>query len=186
MVNRVRLWAAGAVIALALPLSAWAQAVDLAKSSVSAVSKQMGVPVEGKFKKFTASVSFDPAKPQDAKASIDIDMTSFDIGADDVNAEVKKPEWFGTAKFPKASFVAASAKAAAPNRFEVSGKLTIKGKTQDVVVPVTLKAEAATNTYEGAIPIKRLAFNIGEGEWKDTSMVADEVQVKFKIVTAKK
>ncbi|TFW09797.1 polyisoprenoid-binding protein, partial [Oxalobacteraceae bacterium OM1] len=28
-----------------------------------------------------------------------------------------------------------------------------------------------------------LAFNIGEGEWKDTSMVADEVLIKFRVVT---
>jgi polyisoprenoid-binding protein YceI len=29
--------------------------------------------------------------------------------------------------------------------------------------------------FEGQLPIKRLAYNIGEGEWTDTSMVADEV-----------
>ena len=36
------------------------------------------------------------------------------------------------------------------------------------------------------LPIKRLAFNIGEGEWKDASTVADDVQIKFRIVNAKK
>jgi len=35
--------------------------------------------------------------------------------------------------------------------------------------------------FEGQLPIKRLAFNIGEGEWKDTSMVADEVVIKFRV-----
>jgi polyisoprenoid-binding protein YceI len=32
------------------------------------------------------------------------------------------------------------------------------------------------------VPIKRLAFGIGDGEWKDTSVVADEVIIKFRIV----
>jgi polyisoprenoid-binding protein YceI len=50
-----------------------------------------------------------------------------------------------------------------------------------VVVPVTLAQNGVTTTATGAFPIKRLAFRIGEKEWADTSMVADEVQVKFKI-----
>jgi polyisoprenoid-binding protein YceI len=29
--------------------------------------------------------------------------------------------------------------------------------------------------------IKRLDFKIGEGDWADTSMVANDVQVKFKL-----
>ena len=36
--------------------------------------------------------------------------------------------------------------------------------------------------FDGAVPIKRLAYNIGEGEWKDTSMVADDVVIKFHVV----
>jgi polyisoprenoid-binding protein YceI len=37
----------------------------------------------------------------------------------------------------------------------------------------------ATTTASGVLPIKRLAFKIGEGDWADTSMVADDVQVRF-------
>ncbi|MPN21139.1 hypothetical protein SDC9_168518 [bioreactor metagenome] len=48
-------------------------------------------------------------------------------------------------------------------------------------MPVTLKQNGATTTAEGQFPIKRLTFKIGENEWADTSMVADEVQVKFKL-----
>ena len=50
-----------------------------------------------------------------------------------------------------------------------------------------LRAEKAGHTgtldplATGVLPIKRLAFKIGDGEWADTSMVADEVQVKFKL-----
>ena len=66
-------------------------------------------------------------------------------------------------------------------RSEVAGKLNIKGASQDVVVPVTLTQSGATTTATGAFLIKRLAFKIGENEWADTSMVADEVQVKFKL-----
>ena len=160
--------------------------LDAAKSSVVAVSKQMGVPVEGRFKRFSAQVSFDPARPAEGKASVEIDIASFDLGAEDFNRETVKPEWFNAAKFPKATFVTSAIKPAGPGKFEAAGKLTIKGLTRDIVAPVSFKTEAGQQVFEGMLPIKRLQFNIGEGEWKDTSTVADDVQIKFRLVTARK
>ena len=62
--------------------------VDAAKSSVVAVSKQMGVPVDGKFRKFDAQVSFDPKKPEAAKIAFSIDLASVSLGAAETEAEV--------------------------------------------------------------------------------------------------
>jgi polyisoprenoid-binding protein YceI len=154
---------------------------DPAKSSVAAVFKQMNVPVEAKFKTFTAQIDYDAAKPESAKASVDIQTASMDLGDAEYNREVSKKEWFNTAQFPKASFISTSIKPAGAGKLNVAGKLTIKGKTADVSFPLTVKAEAGKQVFEGQLPIKRLAFNIGEGEWKDTSMVADEVVIKFRV-----
>ena len=160
--------------------------LDAAKSSVVAISKQMGVPVEGTFKRFSAQVSFDPAKPTEGRASLEIDIASFDLGDADFNRETTKKEWFDAAKYPKATFVTTAIKPAGAGRYEAAGKLTIKGTTQSVVAPVSFRTEGGQRVFEGTLPIKRLAFNIGEGEWKDTATVADEVQIRFRIVTAKK
>ena len=168
--------------ALAAPLK-----VDSNKSTVSAVFKQLNVPVEAKFKKFTAVIDFDSAKPQNAKASVEIDIPSFDLGEPEYNKEVLKKEWFNAAQFPKASFIAStikpSAGAPAGSKYDVTGKLSIKGKTADVSFPLIVKKEGNSQSFDGALPIKRLAFNIGEGEWKDTGMVADEVIIKFHVIT---
>ena len=48
--------------------------------------------------------------------------------------------------------------------------------------PLTVKTEGGKQVFDGALPIKRLTYNIGEGEWKDTSMVADDVTIKFHVV----
>lgn len=157
---------------------------DPAKSSVGVVFKQLAVPVEAKFKKFTATIDYDPAKPAAAKATVDIDITSFDLGDPDYNKEVLKKEWFNGAQFPKASFVSSAITPAAGGKLTVSGKLTIKGKTADVSFPLTVKQEAGHQVFDGALPIKRLNFNIGDGEWKDTSVVADEVVIKFHVVAS--
>ena len=156
--------------------------VDTTKSSVSAVFKQMGVSIETKFTKFSAQVDYDAAKPQNSKAIVDIDITSFDLGDPDYNQEVQKKEWFNGAQFPKANFTAVKITSSGAGKLEVSGKLTIKGKTADVSFVLNVKKEGAAQLFEGSLPIKRLAFSIGDGTWKDTSVVADEVIIKFRIV----
>ncbi|HEY8100554.1 MAG TPA: YceI family protein [Burkholderiaceae bacterium] len=156
---------------------------DTAKSSITAMFKQMNVPVEGKFKKFNARIEFDAAKPDASNANVDIDITSFDLGDPSFNSEVMKKDWFNAAQFPQASFMSTSMKSIASDKFDVTGKLNIKGKSADVHFPMSLKKEGNNLIFEGALPIKRLTFNIGEGEWKDTSVVADEVTIKFRVVT---
>jgi polyisoprenoid-binding protein YceI len=106
------------------------------------------------------------------------------VGDADMNKEVAKKEWFNAAQFPKASFVSTGIKPAGPGKLTVSGKLSIKGRATDVSFPLTVKTDAGKQVFEGTLPIKRLTYNIGEGEWKDTSMVADEVVIKFRVTAA--
>lgn len=172
------------LLGVALAASAAALKADPAKSSVTATFKQMNVPVDAKFKKFSASIDYDAAKPDAAKASVEVDTGSMDLGDAEYNKEVAKKEWFNAAQFPKATFVSTAIKSAGAGKLTVTGKLTIKGKATDVTFPLTVKADGKTQVFDGALPIKRLAYNIGEGEWKDTSMVADEVTIKFHVVAA--
>lgn len=176
--TRVALVAGAAV--LTLPALA-EQKLLPAQSEIVFVSKQMGVPVEGKFKKFDAQIAFDPKKPETGKVAFTIDLGSASLGAPETEAELVKAPWFNVPKFPQAQFESSTIKALGGGKFEVAGKLTIKGTTQNVVVPVTLTQSGPNTTATGTLPIKRLAFKIGENEWADTSMVADDVTVKFKL-----
>ncbi|KND58186.1 putative signal peptide protein [Candidatus Burkholderia verschuerenii] len=178
-------WMLAASAALLVATGAQAQ-VDMSKSTVTATSKQMNVPTDGKFNKFTAQIAFDPAKPAAGSANLTIDTGSYDLGDDDYNKQVRGAEWFDAAKYPTATFVSSAIAPAGGNKFNVTGKITIKGKSQTVTVPVTVAQSGATETFDGALPIKRSQFDVGTGEWKDTSIVADEVVIKFHIVAAKK
>jgi len=169
-----------------LTLAAWApgalaQQVVAAQSDISFTTRQMGVPVDGKFRKFEAQVAFDPKQPAAAKIAFTIDLASTSIGTAETEAELVKPDWFNTPKFPKATFTSTGVKALGAGRFEIAGTLGIKGATQPVTVPVTLTQSGGATTANGAFTVKRLDFRIGVGEWKDVSVVADEVQVKFKL-----
>jgi polyisoprenoid-binding protein YceI len=171
-----------ALLAVAAAAGAAVLKADPAKSSVSAVFKQMNVPIESKFKRHNIVIDYNAAAPDTSKATVEIETASLDLGDAEMNREVAKKDWFNSALFPKATFVSSAIKSAGPGKLNVSGKLSIKGKVSDVTFPITVKAEGGKQVFEGALPIKRLAYNIGEGEWKDTSMVADEVTIKFHVV----
>jgi len=170
-----------AVLALSAQAALAQQQLVPAQSEVQFTARQMGVPLEGHFKKFSAQVAFDPAKLATSKIAFTVDTGSATLGSRETDAELPKPVWFNVPKFPQAQFESTSIKALGGGKFEVAGKLTIKGTAQNVVVPVALAQSGATTTATGTLPLKRLAFKIGENEWADTSMVADEVTVKFKL-----
>lgn len=169
------------VLAGLSPLAVSAQQLLPAQSEIRFVSRQMGVPVEGQFKRFDAKVSFNPAQPAAASIAFRVDTGSATLGIRETDAELPKPVWFAVAQFPHASFQSTSVKRLDATRFEVAGKLTIKGVSSEVVVPVALAQTGAQTVATGSFPIKRLTFRIGEQEWSDTSMVADAVQVNFRL-----
>jgi polyisoprenoid-binding protein YceI len=174
-------------VVLAFPL-AHAQApkkIDASRSSIRFVTTQMNVPVEGQFKRFDATVAFDPAKPEATKAEFEVDLGSIDLGNAEGETEAKRKVWLDIQGFPKAKFVAQSVKQTAPGKFTATGPLTIKGTSQPVTAPFTLNDAGSVRTVEGQFTMKRLAFRIGEGPWSDTDTVADDVLVKFRFTLPK-
>ncbi|WP_157268282.1 YceI family protein [Azohydromonas aeria] len=152
-----------------------------AQSEITFTSRQMGVPMEGRFRRFDAQVQFDPKKPEAARIALKVDLASIAMGAPESEAEVVKAEWFNTAKFPQATFTATSVKALGGGRYEMTGPFAMKGVSRDITVPLTLAAAGPHTVASGAFTLKRLEWRIGEGEWADTSMVANDVAVKFKL-----
>ena len=166
-----------ALLLAASVVTAQAATLQPDKSDVSFTFKQMGVPVDGKFKKFEAQLDFDAKKPEAGKIAFTVDLGSVSLGDASFDTEVAKAPWFDTKRNGKATFVSSGIKATGPAKYDVAGKLTIKGASRDVVVPITL----ASGVASGSVAIKRLDFKIGDGEWADTSMVANDVTVKFKL-----
>ena len=154
------------------------------QSTVSFVSKQMGVPVEGKFTKVDAAIAFDPKKPEASKIQVVMDINSAVIGDAETVRELRKAAWFDALKFPIATFTATSVKSLGNNKFDVAGSLVIKGNARAVSTIVTLSQKAGVTLVEGAMPIKRLDFKLGDGDWNDVSLVADEVVIKIKLAVS--
>ena len=167
------------------PVSAQTEATLVpAQSELVFQFKQMGVPVEGRFRKFAAQIAIDPKKPESGRVAFQVDTASATIGAAEVDLEMIRPVWFSVAKFPQASFQSTAIKGLGGGRFDVAGKLTIKGQVRDIAVPVTLTAPppgSAVSSASGTFTLKRVDFLIGEREWADVSLVANDVLVRFKL-----
>lgn len=159
--------------------------VDVGKSTVKFVFSQMNVPVEGQFKKFSADVAFDTAKPEAGKVNISVDLTGTDAGSTDANQATQMKDWFNTAVFPKATFSATQFKALGGGKFQAVGQFSLKGRTAALTVPFTVRPDGNGQWFEGGFPLSRLAWKVGEGEWADVGAVADAVQVKFKLFVPK-
>ena len=162
---------------------AGAQGLLIDKSEIRFVSKQLGVNVEGRFRKWKANIVFLPKNLAKSKAEFEIDLGSIDLASDESETEIKGSLWFNTAKFPVAHFASTSIRNVGGDRYEVAGKLTLKGITKDVVVPIELKKDATGNSVaEGSFPLKRIDYKVGEGLWADTEMVANDVVVRVRMV----
>ena len=171
---------------LAIPLLAGAQPVVYDKSEIRFVSRQMGVEVEGRFRRWKASVDLRASDLAQSRVDFDVDLASIDLASEESEAEARRADWFDTARFPAATFRSSSVRAAGPDRYEVTGKLAMKGVTREVVVPVAMRKDASGNAVaEASFPVKRLPYRIGDGPWSDPSVVADDVLVRARIVIGK-
>lgn len=154
------------------------------KSAMTFVFRQMNVPVEGVIKNFTSQLSFDPARPQLAKAAMEIAVIGIDAGSDEGNDALVGKLWFNAKEFPVVRFVSTSIKPLGGNRFEVAGQMSIKGRTHEIKAPGTFRIDGGNGVFEGGFALNRADYGIGEGTWADFGTVANEVQIKFRLVAA--
>lgn len=164
---------------LAAPAGAATWTVDSAKSHIDFVGTQTGEPFHGRFEKFTASIDFDPAKPQAGHAKVEIDVASAHTGEAARDESMPQGDWFDAAEFPAAVFVAKSFSAKGGETYEAAGTLTIRDKTLPVTLPFTLTVVDGIAHATGHVDLMRNAFGIGQGQYVSDEYVAFKVTVEI-------
>lgn len=178
----VRLLAACVVAQAAHAQSPAPAKLVAAQSEVVFQIKQSGVPVDGKFRRFDAQLVLDPKAPQSGSVTVSVDTASATLGFAETDVELPRAPWFNAAKFPRATFESNAISALGGGRFQAKGRFELKGTAHDIVVPVTIAQNGPQSTATGEFVVKRLDYKIGENEWTDVSLVADDVRVRFKLV----
>jgi len=142
---------------------------------------QLDVAVEGEFKTFTAEIDFDPSKPETSNVDVSIDLASVATGSADADTVLKGRDLFDVAHFPRAVFTSTKITMVSQGHYQALGRLTVKGHSADLTVPFAARSGPDGLTVEGGVPISRLAYRVGEGEWSDAGTLADLVQLQFRL-----
>lgn len=171
-----------AVVALAADRPMNPQPVSLQRSSLVASFRQQSVTVDAPFKRFDGSIQYDPARPTDTHATLHVDMSSLDVGDDDSDAEVRGAAWFDSARYPQASFHSTLIKPGDAHHFYASGELSIKGRTRQITVNVSVQPAAHGSAYDGSFELSRRDFGIGDPSWD--AVLDDQVRVRFHLTAA--
>lgn len=178
--QRAHVPVAGATLAALVLLGAGDPSIDPSKSTLIATFKQEKVPLAASFKSFSGHIQYDSAQPSAARAMIQVQTGSFDMGSADYNAQVANKSWLDSKSYPTASFVSTAIKSEGTGKFEATGTLTLKGKMQTLTVPVSVGKLGTAMTFDGAFAISRKVFGIGAPDWDD--VIDDSVGVRFHLV----
>lgn len=156
--------------------------IDTGASTLKFQYAQMGVSLDGAFKQFKAELSFDPARPQAARTVVEVPLKAIDTGSDEGDEEVSGKDWFNTGAHPLARFESHAVKVIDSTHLEVTGTLTIKGRSRDITTPVVVTEAAGKASFAGSFKLSRVDFGIGEGMWAKDDVVAHEITIDFHLV----
>jgi polyisoprenoid-binding protein YceI len=161
---------------VALAATQWT--VQPKESKLTFVGTQAGAEFSGAFEKFTADIKFDPQDLAGSRFDVKIDMASVNSRDSERDDTIKSDDLFAVKQYPSAHYVADhfAAKGAS---YTATGKLTIRNVTRDVPLAFTFEKKDGSAWLKGSTQLKRLDFGVGQGDWKDTEQVANEVKVNF-------
>ena len=174
----IALFAAAAAARAAGPASYTA---DPAASRLGFTGVQEGAEFKGSFRKFTAAVDFAPDSLASARFDVQIDLNSLDTMDTDRDKTMRGPDIFDVAHYPTAHYVTRSFTKTAAG-YSAVGALTLRGVTKDVPIDFQFVSTAGQSKIEGTAKLKRLEFGVGQGDYKSTEEVKDEVKVAFSLV----
>ena len=169
---------------LALAAAPARYSLDPAKSTLEYAFVQAGAQNKGTFKKYTTTLDFAADNLAASKLDVVVDMTSLDSGDKDRDDTLRGSDLFDVAKNPQARFTSTQIVKTA-NGYDAVGKLTLRGVSRDTHVPFTLRTATeqgkSVSYLTGKTTIKRLEFGVGQGDWKSTEWVGDEVTVTYSV-----
>jgi polyisoprenoid-binding protein YceI len=177
-------WACMAASA-AVPTPPTHYTLDTTRSMLRFTFTQAGAGNTGRFGKYTADLTFANDNLPASKLAVTIDVASLDTGDGERDMTLKGPDLFDVAKFPQAKYVVSKFVATGQARYEAQGKITIRNVTKDLKVPLTFQTKTeggkSIGYLQGRVTIRRNDYGVGQGDWKSTEQVADEVQVSFSL-----
>jgi polyisoprenoid-binding protein YceI len=142
---------------------------------------QAGAENSGTFKQFTVELVYDDKNPAAGKLTVTVQIPSLDTQDQERDDTLKGADLLAAAKFPTANFVSSTLAKKADGSLSATGKLTLRGVTREVTLPLSLKPAGKGHELTGSVTLKRLDFGVGQGEWQSTEWVGNDVKLTYKV-----
>ncbi|MGI8839521.1 MAG: YceI family protein [Caulobacteraceae bacterium] len=169
--------------ARAAPAAAWS--VDKGASAVRFSSSMNGQAFSGAFRRWDAAIAFDPKNLAASSVTATIDTASAATGDPDRDQALPTAAFLAAAKFPKATFTAHAFKDLGAGRYLAIGALTLRGVTKPLTLPFTLAITGTRARMKASLALNRLAFGVGQDEWKATTALPATVTVSIAIAATR-
>ncbi len=153
-----------------------------AGSSLVFTAVQQGAKFDSRFETFTTEMHFDPARPEAGRITARIALGSVDTGNPERDGVLQSTDWFAASQWPEAVFTAGRIVRDGPG-YRADGTLSLRSVSRPVAfrfrwTPASGKEPAR---LRGSAALERLAFGVGQGEWRDTTYVGNAVDVQVDI-----
>lgn len=153
-------------------------------STLTFVAVQAGAAFTGRFEEFDAQITFSASDPEGCSFQVRVGMKSVATDYADRDEIIRGPDFFHVGRFPEARFVAREFSRTGAEKFVARGVLTIRDKAIPIELPFSFSRDAgqsARYVLSGRVPINRMDFGVGGGEWSDAKWVGHEVEVRFRL-----
>jgi polyisoprenoid-binding protein YceI len=165
--------------------------IDTSHSSAQFAVAHLGISkTKGEFADVQGTVSYDAANPSATKIEAVIGVKTIDTKDEKRDGHLKSPDFFDVEKFPTMKFVSTKVEKAGNNKMKVTGNLTIKGVTKQVVLAVDGPTGEVKDPWGGlrraasaTTLINRKDFGITWNKTLDAGglLVGDEVEIALEI-----
>lgn len=178
--------ALGANQALAAPVSL---TIDADHSSVGFSVRHLFTRVQGMFRQFKGTVSFDEADPSASSVSATIQTASIDTNLEARDKDLRSARFFDAEKFPNLTFVSKSVTKTSARKFQVAGTLTMHGISKDVALETEFFGKgkdpwgSVRYGFRATTTVNRKDFGMQWNEALETGgvLVGDEVEITLDI-----
>jgi polyisoprenoid-binding protein YceI len=173
-------------LALAGAASAETYTIDSVHSSVGFSLRHLVSKFSSSFTKVSGAINYDAANPEASSVEATVDIGSISTANEKRDNHVKSPDFLDFAKFPAATFKSKSWKKTGEGTFDVTGDLTIKDVTKEVVLKATLLGSgpgmggATVTGWEATTTIKKSEFGVA-GPAMLSKALGDDVALTINI-----
>jgi polyisoprenoid-binding protein YceI len=172
--------------------------VDKAHSEVTFQIRHFVTKVRGRFTDFAGTIVANAAKPEASSVEFAIKATSIDTDHEFRDKDLRSANFFDVEKFPEITFKSTKVAPAGKDRYAVTGLLTMRGVSKEIVLPVSYMGSVATKDREGregakggfetSLTLNRKDYGMTWNRALDTGgvMLGDDVTIEINIEANKK